>query len=100
MTRYGALDSHLDRPHSPGSPEHFLSPLLLLLAGTQTLFQSTRAGVPFVEVLKKEGIVPGIKVDTGLENIPGTDGETATMGLDGLSDRCQKYYAQGARFAK
>ena len=32
--------------------------------------------------------------------LPGTDGETATQGLDGLGDRCKAYYAQGARFAK
>jgi len=32
--------------------------------------------------------------------IPGTDGETATQGLDGLGDRCKAYYKQGARFAK
>ncbi|CAK9237837.1 unnamed protein product [Sphagnum troendelagicum] len=66
----------------------------------ETLFQSSRAGVPFVEVLKQQGILPGIKVDTGLQPIDGTDGETATQGLDGLADRCKRYYQQGARFAK
>lgn len=66
----------------------------------ETLFQSTRGGVPFVDVLKGQGILPGIKVDTGLQPIEGTDGETATQGLDGLGDRCKKYYQQGARFAK
>jgi fructose-bisphosphate aldolase class I len=53
-----------------------------------------------VDVLKGQGIVPGIKVDTGLQPLPGTDGETATQGLDGLADRCAAYYKQGARFAK
>ena len=66
----------------------------------ETLFQSTRGGVPFVDVLKGQGILPGIKVDTGLQPIEGTDGETATQGLDGLGDRCKRYYQQGARFAK
>lgn len=66
----------------------------------ETLFQSTRGGVPFVDVLRGQGIVPGIKVDTGLQPIDGTDGETATQGLDGLADRCKRYYQQGARFAK
>ncbi|KAJ7569853.1 hypothetical protein O6H91_01G097800 [Diphasiastrum complanatum] len=66
----------------------------------ETLFQSTRDGVQFVDILKKQGIVPGIKVDTGLQPIDGTDGETATQGLDGLGERCRRYYAQGARFAK
>ena len=30
----------------------------------------------------------------------GTDGETATQGIDDLGKRCAKYYAAGARFAK
>lgn len=66
----------------------------------ETLFQSTHDGVPFVDVLKKQGILPGIKVDTGLQVLPGTDGETATQGLDNLGARCEAYYKQGARFAK
>lgn len=40
------------------------------------------------------------QVDTGLQMIAGTDGETATQGLDGLGDRCKKYYQQGARFGQ
>lgn len=66
----------------------------------ETLFQKNQAGVPMVELLQKQGIIPGIKVDKGLETIPRTDEEKATMGLDGLAERCQKYYAAGARFAK
>merc|ERR1719310_2217591 len=44
---------------------------------------------------------PGIKQDTGL--IPlynGGPGEKWCRGLDTLAERCEKYYAQGARFAK
>eukprot|EP01114_Cavostelium_apophysatum_P003489 TRINITY_DN133_c0_g1_i1.p2 TRINITY_DN133_c0_g1~~TRINITY_DN133_c0_g1_i1.p2 ORF type:complete len:360 (+),score=119.15 TRINITY_DN133_c0_g1_i1:73-1152(+) len=66
----------------------------------ETLFQKAADGTPFVDMLKKAGVIPGIKVDKGLVNIPGTNEETATWGLDGLAERCQKYYAQGARFAK
>jgi len=66
----------------------------------ETLYQKTGNDVDFVEVLKAQDIVPGIKVDTGLQTIFGTDGETATQGLDGLGDRCKKYYEQGARFCK
>eukprot|EP00898_Chlorokybus_atmophyticus_P007553 jgi/Chlat1/779/Chrsp104S01247 len=66
----------------------------------ETLFQNCKDGTPFVDVLKSQGILPGIKVDTGLQPIGGTDGETATQGLDGLAERCQRYYKQGARFAK
>lgn len=66
----------------------------------ETLYQSTRDGVPFVQVLQEQGIVPGIKVDTGLQMLPGPLGETTTQGLDNLAARCQAYYKQGARFAK
>ncbi|KAK9867653.1 hypothetical protein WJX84_007745 [Apatococcus fuscideae] len=66
----------------------------------ETLYQSCADGTPFVDVLRKQGIVPGIKVDTGLSVLPGTDGETATQGLDNLGARCAEYYKQGARFAK
>ena len=66
----------------------------------ETLYQSSDEGVQFVDVLKKQGIVPGIKVDTGLQVLPGTDGETSTQGLDNLASRCEAYYKQGARFAK
>ena len=45
----------------------------------ETLYQSTADGEQFVDVLKKQGIIPGIKVDTGLQVLPGTDGETATQ---------------------
>lgn len=66
----------------------------------ETLFQKAADGTQFVDVLKKQDIIPGIKVDTGLQMIAGTDGETATQGLDGLGERCRKYYAQGARFGE
>jgi fructose-bisphosphate aldolase class I len=33
----------------------------------ETLYQSTADGVPFVKILKDAGILPGIKVDTGLQ---------------------------------
>lgn len=52
----------------------------------------------FPPLQREQNIVPGIKVDTGLQMMFGTDGETATQGLDGLGDRCKKYYKHGARF--
>lgn len=66
----------------------------------ETLYQKARDGTQFVDILKAQGILPGIKVDTGLQVLPGTDGETATQGLDNLGARCEAYYKQGARFAK
>jgi len=67
----------------------------------ETLAEKTPDGTPFVDLLKKEGIVPGIKVDKGQAPIMGAaPGETSTQGLDGLGARCAEYYKQGARFAK
>jgi len=66
----------------------------------ETLFQNAQNGESFAELLKRQGVIIGIKVDKGTVVIPGTDGETSTQGLDGLGERCQKYYEAGARFAK
>jgi len=66
----------------------------------ETLFHKAEDGTPFVELLKRAGIVPGIKVDKGVVPLGGTDGETVTQGIDDLNKRCAAYYAQGARFAK
>jgi len=66
----------------------------------ETIRQHTSDGVPFVELLKKKGVITGIKVDKGVKNLRGTDGETYTQGFDDLDVRCKKYYELGARFAK
>lgn len=67
----------------------------------ETLFQKSKEGVAFVDILKANNIFPGIKVDTGLQPLPGADPiETWCTGLDGLKERAAAYYAQGARFAK
>ena len=39
----------------------------------ETLFQSSKEGTPFVDLLKSNGLFPGIKVDTGLQPLPGAD---------------------------
>lgn len=66
----------------------------------ETLDQATQDGTNFCELLKSKGIIPGIKVDKGLVFLAGTKEEQATQGLDGLAERCKKYYEKGARFAK
>ena len=67
----------------------------------ETLYQNAADGTPFVDMLNEAGIVPGIKVDTGLKPLVGAgDGENWCSGLDGLYDKCVLHYAKGARFAK
>jgi fructose-bisphosphate aldolase class I len=54
----------------------------------------------FVEVLRVQGIVPGVKVDKGTVPLAGSPGERVTQGLDGLRERLVAYVAMGAVFAK
>src|SRR6187399_3231119 len=66
----------------------------------ETIWQKAKDGTPLVEIIKKAGALPGIKVDEGVKPLPECPGETVTIGLDKLADRLPKYYEQGARFAK
>jgi len=66
----------------------------------ETLYQSTKSGKKFVDVMNAQGIIPGIKVDKGLVPLANSNGEQWCMGLDGLDKRCAEYYKAGARFCK
>jgi fructose-bisphosphate aldolase class I len=66
----------------------------------ETLRQKTSDGVAFPAYLEKNGILPGIKVDTGAKPLAQFPGETVTEGLDGLRERLIEYRKLGARFAK
>lgn len=66
----------------------------------ETVTQATKEGENFVELLKKRGIVSGIKLDEGLvELLPGSE-EKYTLGLDTLNKRAEHFYKLGCRFAK
>ena len=66
----------------------------------ETIWQKGKDGTPLVDLIKKAGAIPGIKVDEGTKPLPNCPGELVTIGLDKLADRLPKYYEQGARFAK
>jgi fructose-bisphosphate aldolase, class I len=72
----------------------------------ETLFQTSvdaagQPGPPIVELFQQQGIVPGIKVDQGVEPLAGgLAGESWCTGLKGLAERAARYYERGARFAK
>jgi fructose-bisphosphate aldolase class I len=66
----------------------------------ETMGQAADSGISFVHLLQQKGIVPGIKVDAGTQPLPNYPGELITEGLDGLGERLNAYYKQGARFAK
>ncbi len=81
---------------TPGISE-FIGGVILF---EETLNQKALDGTPFPEKLKKLGILPGIKVDKGLVNLPFTTDEQFTQGLDGLAERLLDYKNKGATFAK
>ena len=81
---------------TPGLNEHISGAILF----DETIRQSTKDGVPFTQVMKKNGIIPGIKVDKGPQPLAGFPGDVVTEGLDGLRERLQEYAKLGAQFAK
>ncbi|MHC8509467.1 MAG: class I fructose-bisphosphate aldolase [Rhodospirillales bacterium] len=66
----------------------------------ETIRQKAKDGAPLADVLQKNGVIPGIKVDGGAKDLPGAPGEKVTEGLDGLPGRMAEYHKLGARFAK
>jgi fructose-bisphosphate aldolase class I len=72
---------------APGA-EEFLSGVILY---EETLRQKADDGTPFPELLAKKGIIPGIKVDQGLEPLTEGSDETITKGLLGLPERLMAF---------
>ncbi len=74
----------------------------------ETFWQKTDAGPStgsgrgklFHEFCTENGIIPGIKLDEGLVDLPGFPGEKISKGLDTLPERVLKYRDAGAKFAK
>ena len=66
----------------------------------ETLAQRASDGRSLVEVLTSNGVIPGVKVDSGAKVLAGSPKEKVTEGLDGLRERLEVYREQGARFTK
>jgi fructose-bisphosphate aldolase, class I len=66
----------------------------------ETVRQKTSDGTPFVELLKRQGIIPGVKVDMGTKPLAHAPEEVIAEGLDGLRERLKQYHEQGAQFTK
>lgn len=81
---------------TPGLGEYISGVILF----DETIRQKTKQGISFVDVMKAQEIVPGIKVDKGTMALPGQADETITQGLDGLTERLIEYKKLGAGFAK
>jgi len=107
----GSIAKKFERMHITDDKQHrrdyrnifFTTPDLEKYASGVILFDETARqtaddGSVFVTFLTKRDLIPGIKVDQGLEKLP--NGETITKGLDGLPTRLTEYYQMGLRFAK
>jgi fructose-bisphosphate aldolase class I len=66
----------------------------------ETIRQRSSTGVPLIDLLKRQRVIAGIKVDQGAKPLAGSPGERVTEGLDGLRARLEEYREMGARFAK
>ena len=66
----------------------------------ETIRQTTSDSMTFPELMEEQGIITGIKVDTGAKNLAGHNGEKVTEGLDGLRERLAEYINYGALFCK
>jgi fructose-bisphosphate aldolase class I len=77
--------------------ESYVSGVILF---DETIRQRAADGTPFVELLQRRGVIPGIKVDAGAKPLAGATDETVTEGLDGLRERLAEYRDLGARFTK
>ena len=76
--------------------QNYISGVILF---EETLTQASHDGTSLGQLIANNGIVPGIKVDKGLVDLPYTN-EKITQGLDGLEERIIQYKKDGARFAK
>ncbi len=72
---------------TPGISDYLTGVILF----DETLHQNDNDGTPFAEALSNVGIIPGIKVDQGLEPFPESPDETITKGLIGLPERLAAY---------
>ncbi len=83
-------------PATPGLGE-FISGVILF---DETLRQRTADLTTIPDILAREGIIAGIKVDKGTVPLANFAGEKITQGLDGLRERLIEYRGLGARFSK
>jgi len=81
---------------TPGIGEYINGAILF----DETVHQQTLSGIPFIDALNKAGVIPGIKLDEGVEDLPLSPGEKVTKGLDDLAERLAAYSKLGLRFAK
>ena len=75
----------------------FISGVILF---DETIRQRAADITPLPELLQRQGIIPGIKVDAGTSALALFPGDKITEGLDQLRDRFAEYSRLGAQFSK
>jgi len=80
---------------TPGLDEYVSGVILF----DETIHQKA-GGASMPGALNRNGIIPGIKVDSGTMAFPNLAGEKITQGLDGLREKLAGYRELGARFTK
>jgi fructose-bisphosphate aldolase class I len=89
---------------TPGLSQHISGVIL----HWETLFQKDASGKDMVDIIKENGMIPGIKLDKaynkkgmwGTQVGPLGHPEVSGLGLDDLQQRAGEAYKKGARFAK
>ena len=76
---------------APGSAD-FISGVIMY---DETIRQRGSSGMSLPDILRRQGIIPGIKVDTGAKPLAGSEGETVTEGLDGLTGSLKRLSRYG-----
>ena len=76
--------------------EEYLSGVILF---DETARDYADNGQTYIDYLTSKRIIPGIKVDEGLEKFPDSE-ETYTKGIENLSQKLREYHEMGLRFAK
>ncbi|KAI6239076.1 Fructose-bisphosphate aldolase [Aphelenchoides fujianensis] len=85
---------------TPNFGKHISGVILYEETFNQASTFSTDKGERFVDVIRKQGAVPGIKLDLGVVPLAGTIGEGTTQGLDNLAKRVEAFKKGGCDFAK
>jgi len=70
-----------------------------VIVDDEALRQRTGEGRLFTEVLQEQGVIVGVRADTGFFPLNGY-GERGTDGIVDLAMRCREYYRCGVRLAK
>jgi len=77
--------------------ENYISGVILNI---ETAKQKLDDGTVFPEYLESRGIIPGVRVDEGMDKLKNSPKENITKGMDTLHKRLREYKKLGLKFTK